>query len=122
MSSKHYDENTSIHFKDFSTDKEDVIEAKENLDLLLRYAPCGANCQLQISASGKFFVGSLEVKTRDKVFRVEHKDSQVKNLQHFMFQKIKKDLDQWKKERSEEDITGMIHLDSLNIRKYKKSK
>ena len=122
MSLQHYDENTSIHFKDISSNKEEFLEAKENLDLLLRKAPCGSNCRLKISAVEEGFTGFLEVHSQGHIFRVEHQDSSVRNLQTFLFKSISKELDQWKKERSEKDITGVVKLESLVLEKSKNPK
>lgn len=122
MSLQHYDENTSIHFKNISSNKEEFLEAKENLDLLLRKAPCGSNCRLKISAIEEGFKGHLEVHSKGHIFRVEHQDSSVRNLQTFLFKSISKELDQWKKDRSEKDITGVVRLESLFVEQKKEPK
>ena len=119
MSLQHYDENTSIHFKDIPSGKEEFLEAKENLDRLLRHSPCDSNCRLKISAVKGGFRGILEVNSKDKIFRIEHKSNSIKDLQKFLFTQMNEDLDQWKKERSEKDITGTVKLESLVLEKRK---
>ncbi len=122
MSLQHYDENTSIHFNDIPSSKDDFLEAKENIDLLLRHAPCGSNCRLKITASGRGFKGFLEVNSKDRVFRIEHKDISIGKLQKFLFTQINENLNQWKKGRSEKDITGIVKLESLFLEKKKRCK
>lgn len=117
VSLQHYGENTSIHFE--SSNKEDFLEAKENLDQLLRKAPCDSNCRLKITFDKDIFTGVLEVKSPEKSFRVEDQSDTVKVLQKSLFKQITKELDQWKKDRSLEDITGSIKLRSFSMEKSK---
>ena len=118
-----YEENTSIHFKNMqSSNKEDFLRAKDSLDRLLRKAPCGSKCRLKISISGSTFKGFLEVKSLEKIFYAKGEASTVKELQKSLFQKVSKELLQWKRERSLEDLTGSIKLESLSIEKKKEKK
>ena len=117
MSLQHYGENTSIHFE--SSSEEDFLEAKDNLDKLLRKAPCDSNCRLTITRVENVFKGVLEIKSPEKSFRVEDQSSAVKVLQKSLFLKINKELGQWKKDRSLEDITGSIKLRSFSVEKSK---
>ncbi len=117
MSLQHYGENTSIHFE--SSNKEDFLEAKDNLDKLIRQAPCDSNCRLTITFAENVFTGVLEIKSPEQFFRIEDKSETVKVLQKSLFLKINKELDQWKKDRSLEDITGSIKLRSFSMEKSK---
>jgi len=117
VSLQHYDENTSIHFE--SSNKEDFLEAKEHLDQLLRKAPCDSNCRLKITFDKDVFKGILEVRSPGKSFRVEDQSETVKVLHESLFTQITKELDQWKKDRSLEDITGSIKLRSFSVEKSK---
>ena len=117
MSLQHYGENTSIHFE--SSNKEDFLEAKEHLDRLLRKAPCDSNCRLKITFAEDIFTGVLEVKSPEKSFRVEGQSETIKVLQKSLFAQITEELDQWKKDRSLEDITGSIKLRSFSMEKSK---
>ena len=117
MSLQHYGENTSIHFE--SSNQEDFLEAKDNLDQLIRKAPCDSNCRLRITFDKDVFTGILEVKSPEKSFRVEGRSETVKTLQKSLFLQITEELDQWKKDRSLEDITGSIKLRSFSMEKSK---
>lgn len=117
MSLQHYGENTSIHFE--NSNKEDFLEAKDSLDQLLRKAPCDSNCRLRITFDKNVFIGILEVKSPEKSFRVEDQSETVKVLQKALFSRINEELEQWKKDRSLEDITGSIKLRSFSMEKSK---
>ena len=98
------------------------MEAKEQLDRLLRYVPCESICRLKISKSFRGFKGVLKVSSRDKIFLVEEKSSSIANLQKILFHQMTTQLDQWKKERSIDEITGVISLKSFSIEKRKDKK
>ena len=117
MSLQHYGENTSIHFE--SSNQEDFLEAKDKLDQLLRKAPCDSNCRLKITFDKDVFTGILEIKSPEKFFRVEDKSDTIKTLHRSLFMQITEELDQWKKDRSLEDITGSIKLRSFSVEKSK---
>ena len=117
MSLQHYDENTSIHFAD--SNKEEFIEAKALVERLLRLAPCNSHCNLEIKNKDATLTGRLELKTPDKTFSFEQKSEVLKELQSLLFNSVKDQLTQWKKERSTEDITGSIKLESFSIQKFK---
>ena len=117
MSLQHYGKNTSIHFE--NSNKEDFLEAKEHLDQLLRKAPCDSNCRLKITFDKDVFKGILEVKSPDQSFCVEGQSETVEVLQKTLFTQIIEELDQWKKDRSLEDITGSIKLRSFSVEKSK---
>lgn len=121
MSLEHYDETTSIHFTGIPSGQEDFLKAKENLDMLLRNCPCDSNCRLRISKTSQgMFEGILEVSFQNKSFEIKHQGKCVKDLQSFLFEQMNQKLDEWKLERSEEDITGTIKLESLFMEKSKK--
>lgn len=117
MSLQHYGDNTSIHFE--NSNREDFLEAKDKLDQLIRKAPCDSNCRLKITFDENIFTGVLEVKSPGKFFRVEDKSKTIKVLQKSLFSQITEELDQWKKDRSLEDITGSIKLRSFSMEKSK---
>lgn len=117
MSLQHYGENTSIHFE--SSNQEDFLEAKDKLDQLIRKAPCDSNCRLKITFDKDVFTGVLEIKSPEKFFRVEDQSKAIKVLQKSLFSRITEELDQWKKDRSLEDITGSIKLRSFSMEKSK---
>ena len=119
MSVQHIGENTNIYFKDIPSSKKDLISAKDNLDQLLRRAPCGSICRLKITKSFLGFKGVLTITSKDKNFLVEKTKKSLAALQEELFQDISEKLAAWKKERSIDEITGVISLESLSIEKKK---
>lgn len=118
---EHFDENTSIQFNEYS-EKEEFLKAKENIDILLRSSPSESICRLNVSCEGRTYKGILQVCSGEKKFQIEEVAISVNDLQKILFQKMHKTLDQWKKGRSIDEITGLISLNSFSIEKEKKVK
>ena len=113
MSLQHYDENISVHFSDSLSNKEEFIEAQFYVESLLRLAPCNSYCNLQIQGKRSSLKGYLELKTPDKIFSFEAQSSTFEELKNILFNSVKRQLSQWKKSRSVEDITGSTKLQSF---------
>ncbi len=120
MSLEHFDENTSIKFSGDFVEKEEFLRAKENIDSLLLSAPSESMCRLNISSEGERYKGVLQVCSAERQFHIEEYALTISVLQRLLFKRMYKKLDQWKKERSIDEITGVISLHSFSIEKEKK--
>lgn len=93
---------------------------KDFLETLLRYAPSKSICHLHIFKEEYSYLCKLTVHSNIKTFS---SNFQHENLQHtikIVLKSVKKQMALWKKNRSTEDLTGIISvalldLDSLNI-------
>lgn len=120
MSLEHFDETTSIQFNDINSDREEFLKAKDSIDVLLRSAPSESVCRFNVKAVEGGFQGTLQICSAENQFKLNHEASTVSELQQTLFKKMHQDLNQWKKERSVDEITGVISLNSFSIEKEKK--
>lgn len=113
-------ENCNINLKDYQINSKQTFLIKKKLESLVRQCPSNALISLQGHYTDKQFEGHLSVTSTRKAFYAEAKEETFELFLKSLCKKMQKQVYRWKKNRTYEEITGIINLDNYRSLSQKK--
>ena len=91
-------------------------EKLENwLESLMRHSPSESACRMHIFKDPHGYLCKLTVHSRKKTFSSQFKDRHLVTAVKYVLKNVKGQVATWKKNRSAQDLTGVISIQQLEL-------
>ena len=103
-------ENLSLKTNNYKLSDKQLSFIKQEADSLSRKIPYNSQIKLVISLKDKKLSGNLIVSARKKTFYASETHVTLNLLVKSVFKKVCRQTNKWKKDRTHEEVTGVINL------------
>lgn len=110
-------ENYNIKIKNYRLNQKQTFLIKDKIEFLLRQCPSNSLITLHCDYVDEFFEGHLSVTSSRKNFYSAAREKTLKLFMKSLYKKTQKQVYRWKKARTYEEITGVIHLENYRSAK-----
>lgn len=110
-------ENYTVKIQNYRLTPKQTSLIKDRMEFLLRQCPSNSLVSLQCDYKDKLFEGHLTVNSYRKTFYAEASEPTLEFFIKTLYKKVQKQVYRWKKARTYEDITGVIHLKNYRAQK-----
>ena len=105
-------ENYNLKIKNYHLNHNQTVLIKDKIEFLLRQCPSNSLISLHCDYTKGFFEGHLSVTSVRKNFYSAAREKTFELFTKDLYRKTQKQVYRWKKARTYEEITGIIHLEN----------
>ena len=103
-----------VQFHGMNTKQNQQLE--EYLESLLRHSPSNSICRLHVFKETAGYLCKLIVHSHTKTFSSQTKKEDMSSSIKSVLKDVKKQIHNWKKNRSSTELTGITQINNLDLR------
>ncbi len=116
-------QNFQIHSHNYKLNSKQEKTIQDTIDTLIQKVPYNSTIHMDLDYQKKLFIGKLKIVISKKIFFSHDSAETIPQLVKDLNKKIIKQIMKWKKNRTKQDLTGIINLSELRNKqnKFKKA-